>query len=158
MGMECTVGEIMERDIVFANANDDLISCAKQMAGKNVGCLIVKENDKVVGIITEKDLARRVLAMEIDAKNSPVSMIMSKDVIYITPDKDIKEAMELMAANEMRHLPVFLENNIVGIITSKDLIQVQPGLIEILVFKKNKKKFLKSPKKPKQDTGYSEDF
>lgn len=138
MEMECKVGEIMEKNIVFANSKDSLVSCAKQMAEKNIGCLIIKEEEKVVGIITEKDLARRALAMEVDAKNTPASMIMSKDVISITPDKDIKEAMELMGNNEIRHLPVFSEGKPTGIITSKDLIQIQPGLIELLIFKKNK--------------------
>ena len=138
MGMECQVGEIMEKNIVFANSNDNLIFCAKQMAEKNIGCLIIKEEEKVVGIITEKDLARRGLAEEVDAKNTPANMIMSKKVISITPEKDIKEAMELMGNNELRHLPVFSEGKLAGIITSKDLIQIQPGLIEILIFKKNK--------------------
>lgn len=138
MEMECKVGEIMEKNIVFANSKDNLVSCAKQMAEKNIGCLIIKEEEKVVGIITKKDLARRGLAMEVDAKNTPASIIMSKKVISITPDKDIKEAMELMGNNEIRHLPVFSEDELTGIITSKDLIQIQPSLIELLIFKKNK--------------------
>lgn len=140
MEMECKVGEIMEKNIVFANSIDNLVSCAKQMAEKNIGCLIIKEDEKVVGIITEKDLARRALAEELDAKNTTADKIMSKKIISITPDKDIKEAMELMGKNEIKHLPVFLENQIAGIISSKDLIQIQPGLIELLFFKSDEEK------------------
>jgi CBS domain-containing protein len=128
------VSEIMIREVISVSPALNIIDCAREMADKEVGCLIVKENGNLLGIVTEQDLARKALAKGV-SPDKPVSDIMSRDMKYIEPDRDIQDAMQLMGNNEIKHLPVISKGELVGIVTSKDIIQIQPGLIDLLSFK-----------------------
>jgi CBS domain-containing protein len=134
------VGEIMVGNVSCVDPDVMLIDCAREMAEKRVGCLIVIDNEKVIGIITEQDLARKVLAKGLDATSTRVSEVMSTTVHKIHPAEDIYNAFQLMGINEIKHLPVIDGENLVGIITSKDVLAIQPGLIELLSFKRSGKR------------------
>ena len=136
------VSEVMVRDVATISPKASLLECAKKMAENKVGCLVVTVSDNPIGIITEQDLARRVLAREIDVKNTAVRSIMSRNMKTISPDKDLHEAVSLMGKNEIKHLPVVSGRKLAGIITAKDIIQIQPGLIELLRFNSSSKKNL----------------
>jgi signal-transduction protein with cAMP-binding, CBS, and nucleotidyltransferase domain len=129
------VGEIMVRNTFTVSPNFLIIDCAKKMAEREIGSLVVVENGKVVGIVTEQDLARKALARGIDVEKTQVSKIMSSNVNTIEPDRDIYDAFVLMGINRIKHLPVVLQGELKGMITSKDVIQIQPGLIDLLSFK-----------------------
>ena len=133
------VSEIMVRDVHHVDPDCSLLECARKMSDNKVGCLVVNEDGKVSGIITEQDLARKVLAREVDAKKTLVRDIMSTNVRTASPEDDIGEAMRLMGNNEIKHLPVVLDRKLVGLVTSKDIIQIQPGLIDLLSFKSSYK-------------------
>jgi CBS domain-containing protein len=78
----------------------------KLMADKSIGALVVTESEQVVGIITERDYARKVMLMARSSKETPVRDIMTSSVMYVRPDHTSEECMVLMTENRLRHLPV----------------------------------------------------
>jgi CBS domain-containing protein len=78
----------------------------KLMAGKSIGALVVTEGERVVGIITERDYARKVILMARSSKETPVRDIMTSSVLHVRRDHTSEECMALMSENRVRHLPV----------------------------------------------------
>ena len=95
----------------------------KLMADKNIGAVMVLEDDQVVGIMTERDYARKVILHDKSSKTTAVREIMSPCVLYIHPNQRIDECMALMNAKRVRHLPVIENNQLVGIISIRDVVQ-----------------------------------
>ena len=129
------VGDIMTTEIHSVEKNSSIVECAKKMAENKVGSLIVKSEGEIIGIITEQDVSRKVLAEDLDPKETAVSQIMSSVLHKVEPDTDIHKAMELMGEKEIKHLPVLSGGEIRGIVTFKDIIKIEPTLIELLNFK-----------------------
>jgi CBS domain-containing protein len=90
------------------------------MADKDIGALIVMENDKMVGIISERDYARKVILQGKASKSTSVSEIMTRDVLTIHPDQTVEEAMEIMGRKHIRHLPVVEDGHVIGVISIMD--------------------------------------
>ncbi len=107
-----------------------------RMAEKNVGALIVQELDQLVGIISERDYARKLVLLGRASVATPVSAIMSTPVITVTPKESTQHCMQLMTQGHMRHLPVVENDKLVGVVSIgdlvKDVISEQHGLIEQL--------------------------
>ncbi len=97
------------------------------MAEKGIGALIVAEGDKVVGIVSERDYARKVALMERSSYGTAVSEIMSPDVISVTTKHTNEQCMILMTENRLRHLPVIESDKLLGLISIGDLVK---GVIE----------------------------
>ncbi|MFZ2632577.1 MAG: CBS domain-containing protein [Desulfosalsimonadaceae bacterium] len=95
----------------------------QMLADKNVGALLVMQDDSVAGIISERDYARKVVLKGKFSKDVPVSEIMSSHILRIDPDQDIETCMELMSDKRVRHLPVFENNRVVGIISIGDIVK-----------------------------------
>ncbi|MDO9262927.1 MAG: CBS domain-containing protein [Desulfosalsimonadaceae bacterium] len=95
----------------------------QMLADKNVGALLVMQDDSVVGIISERDYARKVVLKGKFSKDVPVSEIMSSHILRIDPDQDIETCMELMSDKRVRHLPVFENGRVVGIISIGDIVK-----------------------------------
>ena len=93
------------------------------MDEKNVGALPVLNKDRLVGIVSERDCTRRVILKGKSFKETPVSDIMTKQVLTVTPADSITECMEIMTANRVRHLPVLEGNNMVGILSIGDVLK-----------------------------------
>jgi CBS domain-containing protein len=108
----------------------------KLMAEKSIGALVVTEGEQVVGIITERDYARKVILMARSSKDTPVRDIMTSSVMYVRPDHTSEECMVLMTENRLRHLPVVDSGKLVGLISIgdlvKDIISEQKFIIEQL--------------------------
>ena len=104
------------------------------MAEKSIGALVVTEG--VVGIITERDYARKVILMARSSKDTPVRAIMSSSVMYVRSDNTSEECMLLMTENRLRHLPVMDGGKLVGLVSIgdlvKDIISEQKFIIEQL--------------------------
>ena len=95
----------------------------KLMAEKNVGALLVKEGEKIAGIITERDYARKIILMGRGSKDTLVRDIMTAEVLYVRPDRTSDECMALMTDNRVRHLPVMDGGKLMGIISIGDLVK-----------------------------------
>ena len=93
------------------------------MDEKNVGALPVLNEDRLVGIVSERDCTRRAILKGKSFKETPVSDIMTKQVLTVTPTDSITECMEIMTANRVRHLPVLEGTNMVGILSVGDVLK-----------------------------------
>lgn len=100
---------------------DSAYNAMELMAEKNIGILVVIDEDSVVGIISERDLARNIILKELQAKKIPVKKIMTKEIYCITPDKSVEECMGVMTNAHIRHMPVFLKKRLIGVITFGDI-------------------------------------
>ncbi|MEO8569371.1 MAG: CBS domain-containing protein [Ginsengibacter sp.] len=93
------------------------------MFKKNVSALLVMEGEKLAGIFTERDYARKVILQGKASKETLISEIMTEDLITVSPDTTIDECMRLMTNNFIRHLPVIEDNKLVGIISIGDVVK-----------------------------------
>jgi CBS domain-containing protein len=94
----------------------------QMMADKNVGALLVTENDKLVGIVSERDYTRKVIVKGKASKTTAVKEILSSQVIHVTPAQTVQECMRLMTDHHFRHLPVLDGDKIAGIVSIGDLV------------------------------------
>jgi CBS domain-containing protein len=106
---------------VFSTSPDTTVYDALLiMADKDIGALIVLENEKMVGILSERDYARKVILQGKASKSTRVSEIMTRDVLTIHPDQTVDEAMEIMGRRHIRHLPVVENARVIGVISIMD--------------------------------------
>lgn len=92
------------------------------MADKNIGALLVTQNDKLVGIISERDYTRKVMLKGRSSKDTPVRAILSDRVLYVTPENTVDDCLRLMTEHRVRHLPVLEQDKIAGVISIGDLV------------------------------------
>lgn len=106
------------------------------MAAKGIGALVVVEGDEVVGIISERDYARKIALMERSSYTTEVSEIMTSNVITVSPEHRARHCMELMTEKRLRHLPVLDNGKLVGLVSIgdvvKDIITDQESMIRQL--------------------------
>jgi CBS domain-containing protein len=95
----------------------------KLMAIKEIGSLLVLEGEELVGIISERDYARKVVLKEKTTVDTPVKEIMTQEVISLRPEQTIQECMALMTDKRIRHLPVLENDRLVGIISIGDVVK-----------------------------------
>jgi len=95
----------------------------KLMAEKSIGALLVMEGEKIAGIVTERDYARKIVLMGRSSKETPVRDIMTSPVMYVRPNQTNEECMALMTDNRLRHLPVVDKGELVGLISIGDLVK-----------------------------------
>ncbi|OFW64558.1 MAG: histidine kinase [Actinobacteria bacterium RBG_16_67_15] len=93
------------------------------LAEKNAGALVVTDGSKLVGIISERDYARKVALVDRTSRDTLVSEIMSSDVKTVAPTASIEECMELMTERHIRHLPVLEDNELVGVVSIGDVVK-----------------------------------
>lgn len=93
------------------------------MAEKNIGALLVMEAGNVVGIVSERDYARKVVLLARSPKDTPLRDIMSSPVMYVRPNQTSDECMALMTENRLRHLPVMDGGKLIGLISIGDLVK-----------------------------------
>jgi CBS domain-containing protein len=133
METEIPVRDIMTRPVITADADLDILSAAKKMGSANVGSLVIVSGDKPTGILTERDLVKKVIAQGIDPRNLKVGEIMSSPINAIEPDASLRDAAALMLRAGVKRLPVIFQGKLVGIITDTDLVSGSSlGLNEIL--------------------------
>ncbi|MGO9015119.1 MAG: CBS domain-containing protein [Dissulfurispiraceae bacterium] len=103
------------------------------MADKDIGALLVFEKEQLVGVFSERDYARKVILQGKASKDTPVSELMSRQVFYVKPENTLNECMALMTAKHIRHLPVFDNNRVMGIITMRDVVKAIVSEQEITI-------------------------
>jgi CBS domain-containing protein len=122
------VRQVMNRTIVTTKPDANLKEASKVMGETHIGCLVVMENEKIVGIITNSDILRAI-AQDKEPGTTLIGDIMSKNVQIIEPDKSLEDAIKVMVDNKIKKLPVVENEKLIGIITASDIAVVQPRLI-----------------------------
>jgi CBS domain-containing protein len=116
------VRELMGKQPVKLQSSAPVTEAARQMRSADVGAIIVEENSKPCGIVTDRDIAIRVVAQGLDPQNTPVSQICSKDLTTLKPDDDIDRAVQMMRQKAIRRvLVVDAQDKALGIVSLGDL-------------------------------------
>ncbi len=102
---------------------ESVLRAIEIMATKHVGALVVMDKGALLGVISERDYARKVVLMHRASHDTPVADIMSAPVITVTPDDSVRHCMEIMTDKRIRHLPVVKEGRVVGILSIGDLVK-----------------------------------
>jgi len=110
------------RDVVTVGVSETALAAAERMNQRGIGGLVAIEGDRVVGIVTERDILRRIVADRRDPARTPVQDIMSAPVASCRPDTSLAECRGFMTAKRIRHLPVVDERGLCGIVTIGDLL------------------------------------
>lgn len=135
-----TVRQLLEskgHEISFISPDVSVFEAMQLMAAKNIGALLILESgSKLVGIVTERDYARKMYMQDKLAKDVPVTEIMTRQVVYVRPDQTNEECMALITEKRVRHLPVLENDRVIGIVSIgdlvKDIISEQQFIIEQL--------------------------
>lgn len=126
------VADVMTKDLVTLSETSTAREVSVAMSGKSVGSVVITKDGHLSGIITEKDLVDRVLVRGRDPDRTLAREIMSSPVSVIDPKADVMEAARKMAKLGIRRLVVVDRGNMVGIVTSRDIVSTAPELMEVL--------------------------
>lgn len=132
VGTGISVKDVMTKRIVTTDINTNLHEAAKKMARARVSTLVILENKKPVGIITDSDIIKKVVAQNLKPSTLKVEDIMSSPLITINPDADILEAEKIIRERGIRRIPVVKDDKLVGIITPTDMTRNCPEMISLL--------------------------
>jgi CBS domain-containing protein len=135
-----TVAHILEskreRTVHTISPEASVFDAVQRMAERGVGALLVLEGEKIAGIVTERDYARKMILKGRSSSETPVRDIMTSPVMYVRPHQSNEECMKLMTENRLRHLPVMDGGKLIGLISIgdlvKDIISEQQFIIEQL--------------------------
>ena len=126
----------LDQTVFTIAPTSSVLEAVQLMADKNIGALLVTEGTQVVGIISERDCARKVTLRSRSSRDTPVRDIMTPDVMYVRPEHTTEECMVLMTENRLRHLPVMDGGKLLGLVSIgdlvKDIISDQKFIIEQL--------------------------
>lgn len=121
-----TAHKLLERKgskVITVEAGASVFDALQRMADNNVGALIVMDTEKLVGIFSERDYARKVILKNKFSRDTAVREIMTASPILVTPESEVRECMRLMTDHQVRHLPVVDNGNLVGIISIGDVVK-----------------------------------
>ena len=100
-----------------------MFDALKLMAEKNIGALLVMEGETIVGMLSERDYARKIVLLGKSSKETPVCDVMTCPVMYVSPQQSTEECMALMTEKRLRHLPVLADGKLIGLISIGDLVK-----------------------------------
>lgn len=121
------ISDVMTPAALTDRPDDSLVSAARKMREQQTGSLLVTDGDQLLGIITERDVLRAVA--EDVPLDTPISEVMSKDLVTAEPATSLREAARIMTEKWIRHLPVLEEGRLVGIVSQRDLAGVLAGAL-----------------------------
>jgi len=130
--MSLKVEDAMVKEVMTIDENSTVKEAAEVMNKFEIGCLIAVRKGKAMGIITERDLLKRVVAEARDSTKTKVKDIMSSPLVVVEPSMDLEEAIRLMFKMKIKKLPVVNEKRLVGLVTLTDIARFQPQMIKIL--------------------------
>ena len=126
-----TVRELLGRkgyDIWSISPDASVYDAVQLLDEKDVGALMVVDEDMALcGLVSERDVARKIILQEQTTKHTPVEEIMTENVFYVTPDQNIEDCMVLMTDKHIRHLPVLDDNRLIGVISIGDVVKSVSG-------------------------------
>jgi CBS domain-containing protein len=122
--MAKTVREVMTSKLCSIDTDKTVVYAAKMMRDEDVGIAPIVEGDRLVGVLTDRDIAVRVVAEGRDPEQVKVTEVASRDVVTLDPQQDLDEALRLMARHQVRRLPVVEEDGrLVGVVAQADVAQ-----------------------------------
>jgi CBS domain-containing protein len=116
-----SVRDAMTEDPRSIGASTSVVEAARLMRDEHIGSLPITDGDTLVGMITDRDITTRVVAEAADLATTTVGDVYSQDLISVEPDKDLAEALGLMARHQVRRLPVVEDGRLVGIVAQADI-------------------------------------
>jgi len=128
------VRDIMKENLVTINYNETIKTACDLYRDNKVGCLIVIDNDDIVGLVTERDLIERTICMDRDPNTAKVEEIMSKNIKTIDKNERLEKAIAMFKENNIKKLPVTSNDSLVGIITITDIAYSRPSMQEFFQF------------------------
>jgi len=165
------VGDVMTRNFVAVSPEISISECSKIMIANKVGSLIVKSAKQILeGILTEGDIIS-VIAKSKNLEKIKAKDVMTKKVLTISPSEDMYEALKKMRGKKIRWLPVVIKDRVIGMLTVKDIIKIEPSLFDIVAefqpireeqeklkaIKQRKKRMLEVGEEEKGDEGQCEE-
>jgi CBS domain-containing protein len=131
-----TIGDVMVKNVIAVHVDQTVRHAATVMSEKEIGCLVVLDGKKVVGIVTEQDLIRRVVAINKDPNETLVGDVMSTPPVVVKPRLSLEDAIKLMFMHKIKKLIVIQDEDkdrkLVGIVTLTDIARIEPLLIKTL--------------------------
>jgi len=118
------IREHMKSDVKTCSGDESVSNAAKKMAKHNIGSLIVAKGDTPIGIFTERDLVKRVVALGKDPSEVRVGDVMTRELITVDARESVGAAYHIMVERGVRHVPVVQKGRLIGIISQKDLAKV----------------------------------
>jgi CBS domain-containing protein len=136
MGKVKDILDVKGRHVYSVEPYVMVLKAIELMCEKNIGGLLITENDKLVGIFTERDYARKLILKGKSSKDTPIGDLMTKKPFTVTPESSIEDCMKLMTEKHIRHLPVMEDDKLIGMISIgdvvKQIIAEQKNIIEHL--------------------------
>ncbi len=129
---EVSVAEAMNKSVIVMDVNSDAPAIAREMINHGTGSVIITENGRAMGIVTERDLVRSIVTEDRRPGEVKASKFFSTPIITIEPEKSIAEASAIMIKANFKRLPVLKDRKVIGVISNTDILMVTPGLNAIL--------------------------
>jgi CBS domain-containing protein len=139
--------DIMVKEVMTIDENSTVKEAAEVMNKFEIGCLVAVRKDKAIGMITERDLLKRVVTEAKDVAETKVKDIMSSPLVVVDPGMDLEEAVKLMFQMKIKKLPVVDGKRLVGLVTLTDIARFQPRMMKVLKQLANRQAAPKSMKK-----------
>jgi len=124
--------DLMTTEVAVMDEAISVKKAAEVMAQEGVSAIIVTVEGKAKGIVTERDILKRIVAEDKNAKKTKVKEIMSSPLVTIEPSTDLEEAARLMFEKKLKNLPVTHENRLIGLINLQDICRLQPEILKLL--------------------------
>ncbi len=118
------VADAMSHSVVSTTPGASVSEAAKTMGDLRIGCLVVREGEKLAGILTERDILNRIVVPGRDPRKTRVAEVMTHTVMTVSSQTPIEEAADIMATHRIRRLPVLRDGRLAGILTSSDIVRV----------------------------------
>ena len=120
-------------DVYAVAPTDTVYQALELMAEKSLGAVLVMEGEALVGILSERDYARKVILMDRSSRHTPVADIMTSRVSVVSPERSVEECMALMTDKKFRHLPVVEGDRVVGVVSVGDVVKAAISEREFMI-------------------------
>lgn len=124
--------DVMSTKVAILDKNSSAKEAAEIMAQEGISAIIITVKGKAQGILTERDILKRIVAEDKNSRRTKVGEIMSSPLVTIEPNTHLEEAARLMFENGIKNLPVAHENQLVGLINLQDICRLQPEILRLL--------------------------
>lgn len=126
------IKDVMITEVITVDVNTNLRKAVERMNSHEIGCLIVLEKGSYVGILTERDVLKRIVAEARNPEKTVVGDVMSKPLVVVNPESSLEEAVNLMIEKRIKKLPVIENRKLVGLVTMTEIARVHPEMVKYI--------------------------